>query len=154
MDLMVPEPGRPVEDIRTSQAPLVYTLIVNPMGNYKHEHVKKYGGTYKVAGWQGYRFNLPMVFDDEFDKYVEQALAPLARYKDDPCLLGYFTDNELPWYTDALDRHLNFLAKDERIPEHGNGLMNEKARKQPWRILPRKTVLHSPPSSSRRICRK
>lgn len=42
-----------VEDIRTSQAPLVYTLIVNPMGNYKHEHVKKYGGTYRWPAGRG-----------------------------------------------------------------------------------------------------
>jgi hypothetical protein len=102
-----------VEDIRTSSSPVVYTVIVNPMGRYRNAHVKKYGGSYPVAGWQGYRFDLPMVFDSVFDNYIEEALAPLVRYKEDPYLLGYFTDNELPWYTDALDRHLNFLAKDE-----------------------------------------
>ncbi|MCC8154371.1 MAG: hypothetical protein LIP01_09230 [Tannerellaceae bacterium] len=102
-----------VKDMRMTESPLVYTVIVNPMGNYNHEQKKKYGGSYRIAGWQGYRFNLPMVFDKEFEEYVERSLAPLAEYKDDPYLLGYFTDNELPWYTDALDRHLQYLAKDE-----------------------------------------
>ncbi|MCD8263610.1 MAG: hypothetical protein LUD02_05150 [Tannerellaceae bacterium] len=102
-----------VEDMRNTESPLVYTIIVSPMGNYNRDQRKKYGGSYLVAGWQGYRFDLPMVFDKEFEHYVEKSLAPLAKYKEDPYLLGYFTDNELPWYTDALDCHLLYLAKDE-----------------------------------------
>lgn len=41
------------------------------------------------------------------------AIAPIAKYRDDKYLLGYFTDNELPWVNDALDRHLTLLAHDE-----------------------------------------
>ncbi|MCD8032080.1 MAG: hypothetical protein LUF85_14985 [Bacteroides sp.] len=103
-----------VEELRTSEHPLIYTIIVSPMGSYRNQHVRRYGGSYPVAGWQGYRFDLPMVFDKEFDEHIERTIAPLAWYKDDPYLLGYFTDNELPWYTDALDRHLTLLAKDEQ----------------------------------------
>ena len=66
-----------------------------------------------MAGWQGYRFDLAMVFDPEFDAFIESSVAPIAKYVNDKYLLGYFTDNELPWKNDALDRHLNFLAKDE-----------------------------------------
>lgn len=101
------------EEIRHSSHPLVYTVIVNPMGGYRGEHIRKFGGKYHTAGWQGYRFDLPMVFDKRFDDYVEKSIQPLSRYKDDPYLLGYFTDNELPWRNDALDRHLTLLAKDE-----------------------------------------
>lgn len=102
-----------VDEIRRIEAPPVYTVIINPMGDYRREHVRKFGGKYTVAGWQGYRFDLPMVFDDRFDEYVEKAVQPLSEYKDDPYLLGYFTDNELPWRNDVLDRHLMLLAKDE-----------------------------------------
>lgn len=49
----------------------------------------------------------------EFDAYVEQAIAPIAYYTADKHLLGYFTDNELPWKNDALDRHLQYLGKEE-----------------------------------------
>ena len=102
-----------VERIRQSENPLVYTVIVSPMGSYKSEHQKKFGGKYKVAGWQGFRFDLAMVFDPEFDAHVEKTISVIAKYASDKNLLGYFTDNELPWKNDALDRHLNFLAKDE-----------------------------------------
>lgn len=102
-----------VNTVRKQESPLVYTVIVNPMGQYRTVHKKHFGGKYLQAGWQGYRFDLAMVFDPEFDQYIEQAIAPIAKYKDDKFLLGYFTDNELPWVNDALDRHLNLLAKDE-----------------------------------------
>lgn len=102
-----------VDLVRQLQEPLVYTVIVNPMGSYKSDHIKKFGGKYEMAGWQGYRYDLAMVFDPEFDAYVEKAIAPIAKYANDKYLLGYFTDNELPWKNDALDRHLQYLGKEE-----------------------------------------
>jgi len=102
-----------VDLVRQLQEPLVYTIIVNPMGSYKSDHIKKFGGKYEMAGWQGYRYDLSMVFDPEFDAYVEKAIAPIAKYANDKYLLGYFTDNELPWKNDALDRHLQYLGKEE-----------------------------------------
>ncbi|WP_338359516.1 hypothetical protein [Yeosuana marina] len=101
-----------VDLMRDTKEPLVYTIIVNPMGSYKSAHRRKFG-KYKQAGWQGYRFDLAMVFDPEFDEYVEKEISKIAKYKDDKFLLGYYTDNELPWVDDALNRHLNLLAKDE-----------------------------------------
>lgn len=99
--------------MRETPTPLVYTIIINPMGAYKSDHIKKFDGKYEMAGWQGYRFDLAMVFDPEFDSYIEKAVAPLAKYSKDKYLLGYFSDNELPWKNDALDRHLKYLGKDE-----------------------------------------
>lgn len=99
--------------IREQQAPLAYTVIINPMGNYKADHLKHFNGKYEMAGWQGYRFDLIMVFDPEFDRYVEKAVEPIARYRNDKYLLGYYTDNELPWKNDALDRHLTYLKPHE-----------------------------------------
>jgi hypothetical protein len=103
-----------IDLLKKSENPLVYTVIVSPMGAYHSDHIKKYGGKYKTASWQNYRFDLVMVFDKEFDAYVEKAIATIVKYKDDKYLLGYFTDNELPWYNDALDKHLTLLAKDEQ----------------------------------------
>lgn len=102
-----------VDQIRQIPSPPVYTIIVNPMGAYKSDHLKKFGGKYEKAGWQGYRYDLAMVFDAEFDAYVEKVIAPIAKYANDKFLLGYFTDNELPWKNDALDRHLTYLGKNE-----------------------------------------
>lgn len=102
-----------VDILRSMNTPFAYTLIVSPMASYKAEHIKKFGGKYEEAGWQGYRYDLVMVFDDEFDKYISYSANKLAQYKNDTCMLGYFTDNELPWVFDALDRHLKYLGKDE-----------------------------------------
>lgn len=102
-----------VDLIREEKNPLVYTVIVSPMGAYKRQHLKKFGGKYEEAGWQGFRYDLAMVFDPEFDTYVEKEISKIAKYKNDKYLLGYFTDNELPWVDDALDRHLEKLGKKE-----------------------------------------
>jgi hypothetical protein len=99
--------------LRDNNTSLVYTIIVNPMGSYKTDHLKRFNGKYEMAGWQGYRYDLVMVFDPEFDQYVEKSMAPLAKYREDKYLLGYYTDNELPWKNDALDRHLKYLKQDE-----------------------------------------
>lgn len=102
-----------VELIRNCKSPIVFTVIVNPMGAYKSQHIKNYGGKYEQAGWQGYRYDLAMVFDSEFDFYVEKTISVISKYANDKNLLGYYTDNELPWKNDALDRHLKFLKEDE-----------------------------------------
>lgn len=102
-----------VDLMRQSSIPLVYTVIVSPMGAYKSAHLKKFGGKYEAAGWQGYRYDLAMVFDPEFDGFIEKTISSIAKYATDKYLLGYFTDNELPWKNDALDRHLKFLGKTE-----------------------------------------
>lgn len=103
-----------VNAVRSMDNPLVYTIIISPMGEYKKEHLKQFGGRYEQAGWQGYRFDLAMVFDKEFDEYVKKVIEPISKYKDDKYLLGYFTDNELPWVFDALDRHLTKLGENEQ----------------------------------------
>lgn len=102
-----------VDVVRKSEHPMPYTVIVSPMGRYKAKHIKRFGGKYLKAGWQNYRFDLAMVFDPEFDRFVESEVSKVEAYKDDPFLVGYFTDNEIPWVNDALDRHLTLLAKDE-----------------------------------------
>lgn len=102
-----------VDLVRKLKTPMPYTVIINPMSSYKSGHMQKFGGKYKVTGWQGYRFDLVMVFDPEFDTYIEKSMKEIVKYKNDQYLIGYFTDNELPWKNDALDSHLNLLAKDE-----------------------------------------
>ena len=40
------------------------------------------------------------VFTDEFEANVEENAQKTAKLKDDPYLIGYFLDNELPWWGD------------------------------------------------------
>jgi hypothetical protein len=80
-----------VDLLRQNNVDLAYTVIINPMGSDKREHIKKFGGEYEMAGWQGYRYDLAMVFDPEFDVHVEEEISKIVRYADDKNLLGYYT---------------------------------------------------------------
>jgi hypothetical protein len=99
--------------ICTQAVPLAYTVNINPMQAFRDVHRRRAGGKYRNAGWQGFEHDLVMVFDPEFKQFADKAAEGLARYKDDPYLLGYFTDNELPWKNDALVRHLIYLAPSD-----------------------------------------
>ncbi len=52
------------------------------------------------------------VFDPEFEKYCMERAKELVQYADDPNLLGYFTDNELPILKVNMDGYLNFPKSD------------------------------------------
>jgi hypothetical protein len=47
-----------VDLLRQNNVDLAYTVIINPMGSDKREHIKKFGGEYEMAVWQGYRYDL------------------------------------------------------------------------------------------------
>jgi hypothetical protein len=82
------------------------------MGRYHSDHLEKYDGKYQTASWQNYRFDLVMVLIKKILMLrSNSSFIPIQR---DKSLLGYFTDNELPWYNNALDKHLTLLAKDEQ----------------------------------------
>jgi hypothetical protein len=88
---------------------LVHTVNISPMQALNAAHKRRAGGRYRNAGWQGFEHDLVMVFDPDFERVADNAAKVIARYKDDPFLLGYFSDNELPWKNDALIRHLIYL---------------------------------------------
>jgi hypothetical protein len=61
-----------------------YTVIVNVLGSYlKHHHKQP--------------TDMPFVMDAKFDEYLHRKLSEIRRYANDPYLIGYFVDNELPW---------------------------------------------------------
>lgn len=98
--------------LRTSPRPVVYTAIWNFMSEYG----KRRGGTYQMSGHIGYPKGAMFAFDPEFvafcDEFAARNIAPL---KDDPWLLGHFSDNELPFYQKSLD---NFLSLPETDAGH------------------------------------
>ena len=101
-----------VDLLREVERPLVYTVYINPMSDYNSDRRREFG-PYENAGWQGFENDLIYVFEPEFERYVEEEAQKLAKYRDDPFLLGYFTDNELPFVNDALDRHMTLLPDDD-----------------------------------------
>jgi len=96
------------ERLRVANPPLVYTRIWNFMSNYG----RKRGGTFQQPGHTGYPGDCTFVFDPDFEKFCDEHARQLAADKNDPWLLGHFSDNELPWRYGALTNYLALPATD------------------------------------------
>lgn len=90
-------------------------LAYAPIWNFMSAYGRKRGGTYQLPGHTGYPQNAIFVFDPEFEAFCTEHARQLGATKDDPWLLGHFTDNELPLRREAL---ANFLALPETDPGH------------------------------------
>jgi hypothetical protein len=92
-----------VVSLRQVSQPLVYSLQWNFMSSYG----RKRGGTYTQPGHTGYPNDCIFVFDPEFETFCDEHARQLAATRNDPWLMGHFSDNELPFKREALR---NFLA--------------------------------------------
>ena len=81
---------------------MVYTRLWSFMSSYG----KARGGTYQKPGHTGYPGDCPFLFDPGFAEFCDEHARQLMETKDDPWLLGHFTDNELPWSRKMLERYL------------------------------------------------
>ncbi len=86
--------------------PIAYTRLLHWMAGYGARRK----GTTPASGHVDFANDCIFVFDPGFEAYCREQAATLASTRDDPWLLGYFSDNELPFPDDALDRFL-------RLPE-------------------------------------
>ena len=94
------------EALRRVSPPMVYTLIWNFMSSYGRER----GGTYQQPGHTGYPNDCIFVFDPEFEAFCDRHARKLQATKDDPWLLGHFSDNEMPFQREALRKYLGLPA--------------------------------------------
>jgi hypothetical protein len=99
------------QHLRQAEHPLVYTRIWNFMSSYG----EKRGGTYQQSGHIGYPKDCIFVFDPEFEKFCDTYAQQLAKSKDDPRLLGHFSDNEMPFKREAI---INYLELPDKDPGH------------------------------------
>lgn len=99
------------ELMRAAARPLPYTVIHSFMGTFAHEHHVSSSG----PGHSSYPNDCIPVFHPAFAAYCDEFARSLAASKDDPYLLGYFSDNELP--LPNLDK---FLALDPKDPYMGS----------------------------------
>ena len=95
-------------DLRVAPEPLVYTRILNFMVAYG----RKRGGTYQQPGHTGFPNDCVFVFDPGFETFCDEYAQQLAADKDDPYLLGHFSDNELPFKHSTLTNYLSLPATD------------------------------------------
>jgi hypothetical protein len=87
---------------------VAYTLQLDMMAGYGRQR----GGTELRPGNTKYPNDCIFVFDPAFETYCDKAAAALAEHRDDPWLLGYFSDNELPLGPGMLDRFLTLPKGD------------------------------------------
>ncbi len=92
---------------RPTAARMPYTPRWNFMSTYKNRRPAKNGP-------RGFPHETMPVFDADFETFCEEHAGQLSVLKDDPWLLGHFSDNELPFRPDPLT---NFFA----LPENDVG---------------------------------
>jgi len=114
------------DSLRASKQPVVYTKIWNFMSAYG----SKRGGMYQKAGHMGYPKDCIFVFDPQFVTFCDEYAKRLASTKDDPWLLGHFSDNELPFYNKTLDNFLT-LPKDDPGRKAVDQWLTERRVKHP-----------------------
>jgi hypothetical protein len=73
---------------------------------------KKRGGTSVQPGHTGYPNDAIFVFDSDFEKFCDEEARKLSATRNDPFLLGHFSDNELPFPQKALDKYLALPESD------------------------------------------
>lgn len=90
-----------------TEKPLAYTTIWNFMSSYGRLR----GGTYQRPGNTGYPGDCIFAFDPEFETFCDSHAKSLAEFKDDPNLLGHFSDNEMPNSLAMLENYLSIENK-------------------------------------------
>ena len=82
---------------------LTRTPILNMMSGYGRT---KHGGQ-NVPKSKMYPNKCIFVFDPEFETYCDEQAKKIAKWKDDPSIVGYFSDNELPLGLHCLEGYLD-----------------------------------------------
>ncbi len=85
---------------------LSYSINLRFMAAYG----RKRGGTYQLPGNIGFPNQTIFVFDPEFQTFSDSlAKAEIYNLRNDPNLLGYFSDNELPFSVNNLEGYLTLI---------------------------------------------
>jgi len=88
--------------------PLAHTVNLSLMTDYGKDR------SVKVPGHRGYPNDVIFVFEPEFKEFCDKSVArQVAALKEYPNLLGYFTDNELPFRMNALEGYLKNENPDD-----------------------------------------
>ncbi len=111
--------------------PLAYTINLDIMSSYGATR----GGTHQAAGHKAYPQDTVFIFDPDFRTFALHYVAThVAAYRNDPNLLGYFSDNEIPLLRSNLDGFLSLPASD---PGHRAAVqwMHQHHAKKPTDVL-------------------
>lgn len=102
----------------------VYTQKWDFMASY----ARKRGAAEMGTGNHKYTGDVIYVFDPEFETFADNYARQLADTKDDPFLLGHFSDNEMPLRTNALDLCLKLDKSEPGYQAAWDWLCNRKGK--------------------------
>lgn len=95
---------------KKAQTDVPYVLRWNMMASY----AKNKGVTYAKYGHAGFKDDILPVFDKGFAEHCDEVCKEMAETKEDPWLIGHFSDNELPFKSmGILKRYLKAPLEDE-----------------------------------------
>jgi hypothetical protein len=100
-----------VAPLRKAPNRMSYTISANFMSTFG----KKFKLTYQQPGHTGYLGDAMPVFHPEFESFCDDYAKSVVDAKDDPYLIGYFSDNELPMPKDWLDKFLQLDASNPAL---------------------------------------
>ncbi|MFZ9938605.1 MAG: hypothetical protein ACO3JG_16330 [Luteolibacter sp.] len=104
--------------LRHVPKPMPYTVTLNLMSGFG----RKLGLTHPQPGHTGYEDDCLPVFDPDFPRYCATVCREqLGAMKDDPWLVGCFSDNEMPIARDMLDRMLKMDGRRESLKPMRDG---------------------------------
>lgn len=107
----------------TKKHKLSYSMNLSIMAAYG----KKRGGTYQLPGNIGFPNQAIFVFDPEFKTFSDSlAKKHITKYKNDPNLFGYFSDNELPFGLKNLEGYLTLKNANDPGRLAAEKWLNEK----------------------------
>jgi hypothetical protein len=91
-------------DLLATGANLAFCPNLNLMASYG----RKRGGTYQKPGHLGFPNDCIFTFDPEFATFCDQDVAEkVAAFRNNTDILGYFSDNELPFGNKTLENYLS-----------------------------------------------
>lgn len=118
------------DTLRAAKQPLPYTVTLGLMSGFG----RKIGVTHSEAGHTGFADDVIPVFEPGFAAFcVEECQKKLSLMKDDPWLVGVFSDNELPIKRDMLDRMLKRGGATQAAAEAfmaGKGAVTDDLRRE------------------------
>ncbi|MCP4262140.1 MAG: agarase [Planctomycetes bacterium] len=117
------------EFLRSTSQPLAYTLSWNFMGSFGRS--KKL--VWQESGHLGYPNRCIPVFHPDFEKFCDEYAKQLLATKNDPWLIGHFSDNEMPIVSDMLDRSLQLDVNNPDLRygcEAAQKWLNQRKAKQ------------------------
>ncbi|MEN3109981.1 hypothetical protein ACFONG_12410 [Uliginosibacterium paludis] len=99
--------------------------------NFMSDFAKSQGSTHVVPGHTAYRSDAIPVFDPGFETFANDYARRLSPEADNPAVLGWFSDNELPLGERTLDNFLKLPAGDPNLAAARAWLAARQQRREP-----------------------